>query len=184
MAKRNLHGVVVDRIQPGAFYVASTFTWQDVTTQLVFAGARVRVDEKTRAIVEVVEVGEPIQVPTHRAVFISKGAARRERSAPVEKVREEIAFDAPSPDDGQRIVEALDLALSTATIRLVDEEEMFEHWPELWAARKERIVFDPRAAETAATPISDLIADFTAKQKAERERGAASRSAAGNAQKT
>ena len=94
MAKRNVHGMVVDRIERGSFYVATSIGhWADVLTGLTFAGVRVRLDETTRAILEVVEVGDPIQVPTHRVVLVPKHAARRDRG-PVEMVREEIPFDA------------------------------------------------------------------------------------------
>ncbi len=155
--------ITIVPLEPGAFYVATQpGAFEDTLTKLKFEGYKCRVDPLTRAILEVVELAVPKQLPHSKIVVTFE---RKNGRGDPQRCETEVAFDEPEDTD---LTGGLFLAIQTGVLKQVPDSEMQRRWPDLWEARSERLVF--RRDETPAVPMRDLIADQERKMDEARKR--------------
>jgi len=137
--------IVIERVEPGAFYQhTQPGHYTSPVTGIRIPGPIVTIDSMTNQVNGVGEMPDPVQIPTHKVSFDLK-----------EKDQEvECAFDRI---DAEGTCDDLNLALQTGVIRRVPDEKMQELYPDVWARRKERIVWAPNKP---TKPTAEFIDDF------------------------
>lgn len=169
MKTRNRGGLEYALLTPGGFYqCVSIGGFTCATTGITIPGGKAVLDGNNRSIVKVVDLPDPVQIPTHRIVRERKvlGDPRSEM------VENEIGFTEYDSHQ-QGIHEALQLALSTGVIREVDDETLERHYPEALAKRQNKIVWR-EISTREQRPLSELVAE--AQERMLHERADAERS--------
>lgn len=138
-------GIAFDVLVPGAFYQCNLpghFT--DSLTGIVIPGPKAVVDDSQRRnVLSLTELPEPVQLPHFKlTVEVSDSG----------KTRKEIESDFNATDE-QPVHEAFQYALATGIIRLVPDEEVEEKYPETWANRDPRIVWQSENTKPAKDPL-------------------------------
>ena len=147
------------RLNVGAFYrCTQPGNFTDATTGITIPGARVRVEGVDRRVVGIDHMPAPVQIPTHKMSFTYVDKDEK-RMAWIEK-----DFDA---QDKLPLHEGLYLAVACGVIEELSDEYVHDRFPEAYAARQEKIVFDPRAGVRDERPLAELLEKFHVKVAAE-----------------
>lgn len=159
--------IVRHHLTPGAFIVCTQIGgFADPSTSLFIPGPKAITEPITRSVVELVEFPDPVQLP-HRRMTLD------------EKTGEwlEVAFNHVDSLNSQ---DCLQLALDTGILRIVDDEIVRESFPNAWAKRKDRVVFDPREKNRPTTALLDLFdRDFEKAREAAKQAHKDAEAAAG-----
>jgi len=152
MANNGFH---VARVKSGGWYQAlCPGGFASAETGIMVAGCVVETDSNTRRVTKIVSLAPPTKLPTDRVIMVFN---EREGKHEIE----ERPFDWYD-DRHSSLCDGLDSALQVGLIVEVPEHQVRERYPETWAHRKERDVFDGEGLLRKSVTMDDLRAQFFA----------------------
>jgi hypothetical protein len=132
-------------VVPGGFYTSRLpGGWQDALSGIKIPGPKAIVDSITLRVIELIEIPEPLQLPTHRwcsfAALPENERCRLLRDEPETGERQQRVLVSFSTNTLDEYTIGLTLAIRCDDIQHISDDEMKSEWPEAWGRRQAKII--------------------------------------------